>query len=149
MAKTTASKHEANGFFDVSKAFSDFRVPGFDVDAIVDAQRKNLEALTQANQLAAEGVRALAQRQVEIVQQAFEQASALFTQWTQPGAPEVRLAKHAEVAKQAFETGLAHAHELTELATKANSDALNVITRRVSEGLDEVRLFAKKQVAAE
>ena len=45
MAKTETS---TNGFFDVTKAFGDLRLPGLDVEAIVATQRKNLEALTQA-----------------------------------------------------------------------------------------------------
>ena len=145
MAKTEASK---NGFFDVTKAFGDFRLPGLDVEAVMATQRKNLEALAQANQLAVEGARALAQRQAEIAQQAFAEVSALFREWTQPGAPEERLAKNVEVAKQAFEKGFANARELSELTTKASTDALSVIARRVSEGFDEVRLYAKKHTSA-
>lgn len=142
MAKTPIS---TNGFFDPSKAFGNFRFPGFDVEAIVEAQSKNLEALAQANQLAVEGMRALAQRQAEIVQQAVEQASGLMLGWTQPGAPEDRLAKNAEAAKQAFERGLAQARELNELSTKASTDVFSVLARRVSDSFDEVRLYAKKQ----
>ena len=78
MAKTSSSK---NGFFDHSKAFGDFRIPSFDAASIAETQRKNIEALTQANQLAVEGMRALARRQVEIMQQAFEEASVL---WRDP-----------------------------------------------------------------
>ncbi len=145
MAKTETSK---NGFFDVTKAFGDFRLPGLDVEAVVATQRKNLEALTQANQLAVEGARALAQRQAEIALQAFAEVSTLFGEWTQPGAPEERLAKNVEVAKQAFEKGLAHASELSQLTTKASTDVFSVIARRVSEGFDEVRLYAKKHSSA-
>jgi phasin family protein len=145
MAKMTTTP---NGYFDVSKAVRDFRFPGFDVQAIVEAQRKNLEALTEANQLAVEGVRALAQRQAEIAQQAVEEASALVREWMQPGAPEQRLAKNVEAAKQAFETGVANARELSELTTKASTDVFGVIAKRVSEGFDEVQLYAKKQTSA-
>ena len=104
--------------------------------------------MTQANQLAVEGVRALAQRQAEIAQQAFAESSALFREWTQPAAPEDRLAKNVDVAKQAFEKGLANARELSELTTKASTDVFSVIARRVSEGFDEARLYAKKQSSA-
>ncbi len=148
MAKTEKTEASTNGFFDVTKSVGDVRLPGLDVEAIVATQRKNLEALTQANKLAIEGVRALAQRQAEIVQQAFADVSALFQEWTQPGAPEDRLAKNADAAKQAFEKGLAHAQELSELTTKASTDVLSVITQRVSEGFDEARLYAKKQSSA-
>ena len=145
MAKTESK----NGFFDVAKAFGDFRVPGIDVDAIVAAQRKNFEALTQVNQFAVEGLRTVAKRQAEIAQQTIEEASALVRDWTQPGAPEERLASTVEAAKQAFEKGVANVRELTELTTKASGDVFSVIARRVSEGFDEVRLYAKKQAAAE
>jgi phasin family protein len=141
MARTNATKP--------SHIFGDFSIPSFDVEAIVEAQQKNVEAFIQANQLAVEGARALAQRQAEIVQQAIEDASGLLRGWTQPSAPEERLAKHAEAAKQAFEKGLAHARELNELSSKASTDVFSVLARRMSEGFDEIRLYAKKQAAAE
>jgi phasin family protein len=146
MAKNGTSD---TGFFDMTKAFGEFRLPGLDVEAVVATQRKNLEALTQANQLAAEGVRALAQRQAEIAQQAFAEASALLREWTQPGAPEERLARNVEAVKQAFETGLATARELNEMTTKASTDVFSVITRRMSQGFDELRLYAKKHISAQ
>jgi phasin family protein len=138
-----------NPFFDldVNKLFGDFRVPSLDVEAVVASQRKNIEALTQANQLAVEGVQAVARRQVEIARQAIEELSAMVQGFTQPGTPEERLAKQAELAKAALERGLSNARELTELVTKANTEAFNVINKRVTEGLDEIRDFAKKRVA--
>jgi phasin family protein len=48
-----------------------------------------------------------------------------------------KFAKHAEYSKQAFEKNLANARELTEIATKATSDAANIINRRFCEGLGE------------
>lgn len=146
MANTNTTKN--NGIFDVTKVMGDFRVPGIDLEAAVASQRKNIEALTQANQLAVEGVQALVRRQVEITRQAMEDFSTMFRDFVQPsGSPEDRIAKQAEYSKQAIEKGLSNAKELTELVTKANSEAFNVINKRVTESLDEVRDFAKKRVA--
>ncbi len=148
MAATTTSTTK-NGFFDVTKIMGDFRVPGIDLEAAVASQRKNIEALTQANQLAVEGVQALMRRQVEITRQAMEDFSAMFRDLVQPnGSPEDRFAKQAEDSKHALEKGLSNAKELTELVTKANTEAFNVINKRVTESLDEVRDFAKKRVVA-
>jgi phasin family protein len=138
-----------NGFFDAAKAFGDFRVPGVDIQAIVEAQRRNFEALTQANQLATEGFQAVVRRQVEIAQQALSESQGLIRDWAKPGSPEEMIAKNAELAKQAFEKGVANARELNEIIAKAGTDAFSVIARRLSESFDEVRLFAKKQLAAE
>ena len=134
--------------FDVTKVMSDFRVPAVDVDAVVASQRKNIEALTQANQLAVEGVQAVARRQVEIARQAMEEFSAMIRDLATPGSPEDRLAKQAEFSKHALEKGLSNARELTEMVTKANTEAFNVINKRLTESLDEVREYATKSRAA-
>jgi phasin family protein len=136
-----------HNFFDmdVGKAFAGFAFPGFDVESLVAAQRKNLEALTQANQLAVEGARAVARRQVEIARQTVDEASAVLREWTQPGAPEDRLVKNAELARQAFEKGVANARELAELVSKANAEAFSVINKRVAEGFEEIRDYAKQR----
>ena len=130
---------------DVGKAFAGFAFPGLDVEALMAAQRKNLEALTQANQLAVEGVQAVARRQVEIARQAVDETSAAFRDLTQPGAPEERIAKNVDLAKQAFEKGIANARELAELVTKANTEAFNVIAKRMSESFEEFRDQTKQR----
>jgi phasin family protein len=145
----TMTTNGKQGFLDmdVGKAFAGFTFPGLDVESLVAAQRKNIEAFTQANQLAVEGAQAVARRQVEIARQAVDEASALMKEWTQPGAPEERIAKNAEIAKQAFEKGIANARELAELVTKANTEAFNVINKRVAEGFEELREYAKHKTA--
>jgi phasin family protein len=143
---TTNGKHTFMDM-DVGKAFAGFTFPGLDVESIVASQRKNLEALTQANQLAVDGVQAVARRQVEIAREAVDEVSSLVREWTQPGAPEERIAKNAEYAKQAFEKGVANARELAELVTKANTEAFSVIQKRVAEGFEELREYAKQKVA--
>jgi phasin family protein len=146
MAKTEARK---NGFFDLTKAFGDFRMPGFDIEALVASQRKNLEALTQASQLALEGAQAVAQRHVEIVRQVVDEVPAVMREWTAPCDPEDRVAKNVDVAKQAFETCVANARELAEITTKAGTDVVSVLTRRFSESFDDLCLYAKKHLAVQ
>lgn len=133
--------------YDVSKAFAGFTIPGFNVEAMMASQRKNVEALTQANQLAIEGAQALARRQVEIAREALDEAPALFRELSQPGAPQERLAKNAELAKATFEKSLANARELTELMTKANAEAFNVLTKRMTESFEEIRDVASSKAA--
>jgi phasin family protein len=143
-AAATATK---NGFLDVTKVMADFRVPDVDVEAVVANQRRNIEALTQANQLAVEGVQAVFRRQTEIARSAIEEFSSMFRDIVQPyGSPEDKIAKQAEYSKVALEKGLANARELTELVTKANTEAFNVISKRVTETLEEVSDYAKKRV---
>ena len=130
--------------YDMSKAFSAFSFPGFNVEAIMAAQRKNVEAFTQANQLAIEGVQAFARRQAELAREAFEGAPAFFKDLSAPTAPQERMAKGAEIAKATFEKNLATAKELGDLVTKANTEAFDVLTKRFTESFEEMREVATK-----
>jgi hypothetical protein len=50
-------------FFDFTKLMSQFRLPGVDFAALVDRERKNIEALAKANWIAFEGWQRLVRRQ--------------------------------------------------------------------------------------
>lgn len=128
--------------FDAAKMFADFRFRPFDVEAVWAAQRRNLEALTQANQLAVDGVQAMARRQVEVARQSFEDFSALVRDLAKPVSTEERIAKNTEYAKQVIEKGVSHSREMAVLAGKAGSEAAEVLHKRASESLDEFRTLA-------
>src|SRR5438309_3549069 len=130
--------------FDVTKVFADFRFRPFEVEAVWAAQRRNIEALSQANQLAVEGVQALAQRQFELTRAAFEGFSTLLRDLAQPASTEDRIAKNTEYAKQMLDKGVNHGREVVSIATKASTDAAAVLQKRATESLDEIRSSAAK-----
>jgi phasin family protein len=129
---------------DISKLTADYKLPGVDMDQLLVAQRKNIEALTAANQLAFEGMQAVLRRQTEILRQSMEQASSMVTELMAAGAPEDKVAKNAELAKVAFEKALANMRELAEMVAKSNAEAAEVISKRVSESLDELKVAVQK-----
>jgi phasin family protein len=133
--------------FDVTKMFADFRLRPFDVEAVWAAQRRNLEALSQANQLAVEGMHAVVKRQIEMTQQTLEDVSTLVREMTQPVSAQDRIAKHTEYTKKMIDKGLTHGREIAAMAAKAGSEATEVLQKRTTEGLDEMRAFACKPAA--
>jgi phasin family protein len=133
--------------FDVTKMMADFRFRPLDVEALMAAQRRNIEALSQANQLAVEGVQAVARRQIEVARQAIEDVSVLLRDLAQPASTEERITKNTEYAKQFLDKSITHGREITLLATKAGAEAADVLRKRATEGLDELREFAKHQAA--
>ena len=133
--------------FDVTKIFADFRYRPFDVEAVWTAQRRNIEALSQANQAAVEGVNALARRQMEMTRETFEGFSALMRDLVQPGSAEDRIAKNTDYVKQMLEKGAAHGREIATIAAKAGAEASEILQKRASEGLDEIRTLATPQPA--
>ncbi|CDI03724.1 Granule-associated protein (Phasin) [Candidatus Competibacter denitrificans Run_A_D11] len=134
------------GKFDMTKLFSDVKIPGFDMKAAMDAQRKNIEALNAANQAAVQGMQAVAQRQAEILSQAVSEISTIAQQLASASNnPQELTSKQAEVARKAFEQALANARELAEIVSKSNTEAFAIINKRVSESLQELKaLVANK-----
>ena len=129
---------------DISKMVGDFKLPGVDMESLLAAQRKNIEALTAANRLALEGVQAVAHRQAEILRQTMEETSKMVSDLMAAGTPEDRVAKQADLMKSAFEKALANMRELAEMIAKSNTEAAEVISKRVSENLEEIKSMAKK-----
>ena len=77
---------------DIKKLIEKFQLPGIDVAALVDWQRKDLETLVEANRQAYEGVRALIERRNEILQETLAQWQAAVKDATSSEA----IAKQAE-----------------------------------------------------
>ena len=140
-----ASKTPPMWDMDITKMMADFKVPGIDMDAMMQAQRKNIEALTAANQLAMEGVQAVAHRQMEILRQTMEEASKTVQGMMSAGTPEEGAAKQAELIKTAFEKALTNMTEMAEMIARSNYEAADVLSKRISATLDEIKAAAAKK----
>lgn len=137
-----------NGKFfetEVGKLLAGFPFATLDVEALMASQRKNLEALTQANQLAVQGFQEIAKRQVEFARGALDEASSMVREWTETGTAEERLQKQAAFAKQAFERGVNGTREVVELAGKTQTEAFDVLNKRFTESVEEWGTLAKKK----
>jgi len=131
---------------DVTKLMAEFKLPGVDMETVLATQRKNIEALTKANQLAIEGLQTVARRQAEILRAGFEEAQALARDLFQGKASsEDRVGKQTEATKAALEKAFSNARELSEIVGKAQQEAFEIINKRMTESLDEVRDLVKKK----
>ena len=129
---------------ELTSKLRDYKLPGIDVDAVVASQRKNVEALVKASRAAFEGTQAVAKRQAEILQETMNQTAKSFDTLTKAGSPSEVAAKQAELAKEAFEKALGNMRELAEMVTKAQQGAIDTISGRISQSLDEIKEMALK-----
>jgi hypothetical protein len=83
--------------FEMPKQMGDFKFAPLDMEGLVAAQRKNMEALAQANQLAVESFQAVARRQSEIFRSVLEEASVAAREVMAAGSPEEKAAKQADL----------------------------------------------------
>lgn len=134
-----------DAIFDVRRMMGDWKLPNFDFEAVAQCQRRNIEALTQANQLAFEGTQAWIRRNLELARQSMEDWQAMLSEFTKPNrSMEDRLARQAEYSKKAIEKGIDNFRDLTDLFAKANTEAMSVLAKRVTDSLDEVRELGQK-----
>lgn len=131
---------------DVTKAMADFKMPAVDMDALMALHRKNVEAMNAANNLAIEGMQAVARRQVEIMRTTMEEMTTMVGEMMKAGTPEERIAKQTDLTKSSFEKTLANMKELSELIAKSNSEAAEIINKRISGMLDEMKSAAAATV---
>ena len=119
-------------------------VPNMDMGALVESQRRNFEALAQAQQLAAEGLQAIAQRQTEVVREAVEQAVGATREVMAEPGPQAQTAKQMELAKTAMERSVSNMREISEMVAKSNQEAFDVLNKRFYEVLDEIKSATNK-----
>ena len=135
--------------FDFAKVADQFKLPGLDAQALVEYQKRNLEAFASANKIALEGFQAVIRRQAEIVRKNVEDASKALSELNAAETPQDKLVKQVELAQEAYEAAVANLKELTEMANKSNGEAANLISSRVTESFGEftgeVKKTAKKK----
>jgi phasin family protein len=116
------------------------KLPGFDVTTVLDIQRRNVGALSAANQTIAQGLQTVVQRQGEIARQSVKQVQDLLS--VKPTSVEETLVKRIDVAKTSYEKTVADARELGDIVAKVGSEAVDILSRRVVASLDEVKAAA-------
>jgi phasin family protein len=116
---------------DLKKLIEKYQLPGVDVAALVEWQRKDMEALAEANRQASEGIKALVERRNEILQETLAQWQAALKDATSTDA----MSKQAEAVRQGVQQAIANFRELSEMEAQARSNAWKVVQDRLQENL--------------
>lgn len=128
-----------NWMDDFKKLIDRFQLPKVDVAALIEWQRKDWEALTEANRQAFEGIKALAERRNEILQESLAQwQSALKDATSAEG-----MSKQADVAKQNIEKALANFRELAQMEMQTRNNAWKVVQDRMQENMANLQKLLK------
>ncbi len=139
-----AEKHNAQGnngldlswAFDFAKLLGPYSLAGVDYSKILERERKNIAALTEANKIAFDGWRTLIQKQSEIFQGTMAQTIA--------HATNQDVAKsRSELVNQGFEKALNDMREIATLTAKYQREAFDVVQKRFGEHLEELQDLQK------
>jgi phasin family protein len=119
----------------------------FDMKAVLESNRKTLQALTEAQHVAVESLQSIAQRQAEILSQIVQDHSAIAREIVNQGSPEDKIARGAELARRAYEKTVTGIREVTDMANKSGREAGDIITVRVANALTEIASSIEGQPA--
>ena len=111
-------------FDDLSKMLQQFKLPGIDVSAIAESQRKDFEALAEANRQAYAGMQALAQRRNEMLKDAFAGMTGPDT-----------LSRQTEQVQQRVQQIVDNFRELAQMEAETRNQAWKVLQDRYQENV--------------
>lgn len=136
-----------NPFADVdfSKIAGEFKMPTMNIESMVETGRKNFAALTAANTSAVESMKAIAQRQGDMVRAAMEDLSKHGSDVMSAATVEEKAAKQIDFVKKSYEAAMSNAKELADLYSKGHTEALTALSQRVAELTEEVKAAIAKK----
>jgi phasin family protein len=124
---------------DAFKAFGDFKMPGVNMDVLVAYHRKNLDALSKANQVAVKGFQAVAERQSAILKGAVDNAGKVTEALFAAKSAEEKVRSQAEFAKDGVMTAMNDAQQLAGLVASTAQETAEVLNARLVESFEDVR----------
>ncbi len=112
--------------FDLEAMLKQFQIPGIDLSSIIENERKNIEALQEANQAVVEGIQALAAKQAEVFKETMERWQQAIAEGN-PGSPQ-----------EGIEQALDNVRQLAEITVESQTKAFEVIRQRVEENIQNL-----------
>jgi phasin family protein len=125
-----------------TKLFEQFKLPGIDLNAVLESRRKDIDALAAANRTALEGAQSLAQKQLDVLRTTIDEVQSMLKQSKDVPAP----AAARQLVSQAVQRAFTNMRELADVAYRSQSEAVAVVSRRVQENIEELKtlVHAKK-----
>lgn len=134
-------------FYDAEKMkefFGAAKMPVFDADAMMNAQRKNMDALIEANKAVIAGYQEVFKRQAALAEAAVAQTKDKINELQgEPLSPE-HVTRNVESFQTAVQQSITDARELAELVQKANLNAFEIVKDRAVEAVAEFKSAAEK-----
>mgnify|MGYP001103054957 CR=1 FL=1 len=140
-----ARKTDGDSFTEMFAAFGrNLKIPGVDVDAVIDHNRKNLEALQKAMSASASGAGEAMTRQREMLQAHMREIGDMAQNYRMGAPPQEAFERHAEAVRKSFETAVRNAGEVSKIIQKSGAESVDILRQRIRESMDEIKQTLEK-----
>jgi phasin family protein len=116
----------------------------FGMREMMESGRKSIQACTEAQQVAAQSMQVIMQRQSEILSQLVQDQSTLAKEIMNEGTPEEKIARGAELIREAYEKTVHGTREVGDIANKSVREAMDIINDRVATAFSEIKSTAEE-----
>lgn len=125
--------------FDFDELLKRFQLPGVDLGGLIESERKNIDALREANQALLEGWQELASQQRSILEATMQQWQKAMSGGLpgSAGAIQEAMGEQAQLTREAFEQALENMRSLAEISARSQNKAFEVIRRRIEQRIEE------------
>lgn len=117
----------------IARMMRSFKLPDVDISALVENQRRNIEAMSKAAQLNNEAATEVSRRQLEIFRASSEQLAAMLRDM------KLSSEQRQEIAAKAFESAATSARELAEMTAKSNKEVFELARQRMADNFEQMR----------
>ena len=120
-------------FEDIIQQSRKLKVPGLDIEAVLQGRRKDVEALLDVGRIGTQSAESIASNQVDMLRNALEDFRGVLS--LQAGADASRVDASHHAAKRALDS----IGELADIVLKSQAAALEVASRRVRDSIEELK----------
>jgi phasin family protein len=143
--RPTASEKTEAPADEVVKLMAQMTFPAMpDMNALMGAHSRNMEALAAFMWIAIEGAQTVAKREMEIMQETVTDLTEGLRSLSTTNGQQTNGAGPAEWARRTYQHAVANARELAELVEHSNREALDQLHRRFVAGMDEMGSILEK-----
>lgn len=130
---------------EIARMVKEFRLPGFNAAAVLEATHKDIEALAEANRIALASVQDLGQKQHEILRKTLQELQSLVEEARTAGRIAQSPAQLSDLVQNTLKEALGNMRALAELAGRSQTEAFSVVSERMQRNIEELqRLLPRK-----
>ncbi|KMZ11381.1 hypothetical protein BHUM_06083 [Candidatus Burkholderia humilis] len=129
-------------FSQFAAMFQQYQLPGFDVAAIMESRRKDVEALAATNRVACGGMEALRDKQVEILRRTLGELETIAQQFATSSTKPPFNAN--EVVQRALHNALADMQDIARTTQQTQAEAYALVTKRMEDAMKKLKTSFEK-----
>ncbi|AHK80547.1 hypothetical protein M911_00900 [Ectothiorhodospira haloalkaliphila] len=127
----------------MNQMLKQYQMPQMDTKALMEAQRKNVEAMVAANRTLFESTEALMKRQSELVKEAMEEVNKNTEKLSRSEAGDLP-SHQVELIGAMYERMSANMREISESMRAAQESSMQKLDERFRESLKELKEISEK-----